>query len=58
VRERDLRRLKSRYDAKWEETAQKTIRDGRIEQGMPTWKDILKESEVKELMTFLVSIQR
>lgn len=58
VRERDLRRLKSRYDAKWEETALKTIRDGRIEAGMPSWKDILKEGEVKELMAFLGGIQK
>lgn len=58
VRERDLRRLKSRYDAKWEETALNTIRNGRVDAGMPTWKDILKEGEIKELMAFLNTIQR
>jgi polar amino acid transport system substrate-binding protein len=58
VRERDLRKLQTRYDAKWPETAEKTIREGRVDAGMPTWKDILKDSDIKELMAFLGSIQR
>jgi polar amino acid transport system substrate-binding protein len=58
VRERDLRRLKMRYDAKWEESALNTIRDGRVDAGMPTWKNILKEGEINELLAFLVTIQR
>lgn len=58
VRERDLRRLKSRYDGKWEETALNTIRHGRVDAGMPIWKDILKEGDIQELMVFLNTIQR
>lgn len=58
VRERDLRRLNMRYDAKWPEVALTTIRNGRNEQGMPPWKDILKEHEVQQLMGFLSTIQK
>jgi polar amino acid transport system substrate-binding protein len=58
VRERDLRRLKLRYDDKWADVATTTIRDGRVDKGMPTWKDILKEQEFKEVMAFLGTIQK
>lgn len=58
VRERDLRRLKSRYDDKWLDVATTTIRDGRVDKGMPTWKDILKDQEMKEVLAFLGTIQR
>jgi polar amino acid transport system substrate-binding protein len=58
VRERDLRRLKSRYDDKWEEVARTTIANGRVDKGMPTWKDILKDQEMKEVMAFLNTIQK
>jgi ABC-type amino acid transport substrate-binding protein len=58
VRERDLRRLKSRYDDKWPEIALTTIRNGRPDQGMPTWKDALKDAEIQELLAFLRTIQR
>ena len=58
VRERDLRRLKSRYDEKWPEVAKTTIREGRPTLGMPTWKDLLKEKDVDEVMAFLTTIQK
>ncbi len=58
VRERDLRRLHSRYDAKWPDMAATTIRNGRSEQGMPAWKDILKETEVQEILGFLATMQK
>jgi polar amino acid transport system substrate-binding protein len=58
VRERDLRRLKSRYNDKWLDTALLTIRQGRSDAGMPAWKDILKESDVQELVAFLGTVQR
>ncbi len=43
IRERDIRRLKMRYDAKWRDTAVTTIKNGRADLGMPPWKDILKD---------------
>ena len=58
VIERDLRRLKMRYDAKWQETALTTIRNGRPDAGMPTWKDVLGETEIKQVMGFLGTIQK
>ena len=58
VRERDVRYLKMRYSDKWQDTAVTTIKNGRPEAGMPTWKDILKESDVQQIVSFLVSIQK
>ncbi len=58
VRERDVRFLKTRYSDKWQETATTTIKNGRPDAGMPTWKDILKESDVQQIVSFLVSIQK
>jgi polar amino acid transport system substrate-binding protein len=56
--ERNLRRVQARYDAKWKETAVTTIRNGRIDAGMPAWKDIYGEKEITELMSFIETIQR
>ena len=56
--ERDLRRLKLRYDAKWQETALTTIRNGRPDAGMPTWKDVLGEKEINQVLGFLGTIQK
>ncbi|MEQ1683902.1 MAG: transporter substrate-binding domain-containing protein [Burkholderiaceae bacterium] len=58
VRERDVRFLKMRYNEKWQDTAVATIKNGRPDAGMPTWKDILKESDVQQIVSFLVSIQK
>ena len=58
VRERNLRFLKARYSDKWQETAVTTMKNGRSDAGMPAWKDILKESDIQQLVTFLVSIQK
>ncbi len=58
VIERDVRRLKMRYDAKWQETALNTIRNGRPDAGMPTWKGVIGEPEIQQLMSFLVTIQK
>ncbi len=58
IRERDVRRLKMRYDAKWLETATTTIKNGRSDAGMPPWKDILKEPEIQQLLSFLETIQK
>jgi polar amino acid transport system substrate-binding protein len=58
VRERDVRFLKMRYSDKWQETATATMKNGRTDAGMPAWKDILKESDVQQIVSFLVSIQK
>ncbi len=58
VRERDVRFLKARYSDKWQETATATMKNGRPDAGMPAWKDILKENDVQQIVSFLVSIQK
>lgn len=58
VRERDVRRLKMRYDAKWKDTAIATIKVGRADAGMPPWKDILKEAEIEQLLAFIETLQK
>lgn len=58
IRERDVRRLKMRYDAKWVETATGTIKNGRSDLGMPPWKDMLKEPEIQQLLSFLETVQK
>lgn len=58
VRERDVRYLKTRYSEKWQEAATTTIREGRANLGMPVWKDILKEQDVQQILSFLTSIQK
>lgn len=58
IHERDLRRLKARYDDKWREVATTTIKNGRPELGMPTWKDVLGDKEIEQVLTFLNTVQR
>ena len=58
LRERDLRRLKMRYDAKSTETAVTTIKNGRVDLGMPAWKDVLNEKQIDEVLGFLGTIQK
>ena len=58
VRERDVRYLKMRYSDKWQETAAMTMKNGRSDAGMPAWKDILKESDVQQIISFLVTVQK
>ena len=58
LRERDLHRIKIRYDAKWMETALAVIKNGRPELGMPAWKDILAEVEIQQLLSFIETQQK
>jgi polar amino acid transport system substrate-binding protein len=58
VRERDVRRLNIRYDAKWRELALTTIKNGRPDLGMPAWKEILSEPEILQVFSFLETIQK
>jgi polar amino acid transport system substrate-binding protein len=58
VRERDVRRLNIRYDAKWRDLALTTIKNGRSDLGMPAWKEILSEPEIQQVFSFLETIQK
>jgi polar amino acid transport system substrate-binding protein len=58
VRERDVRRLNLRYDAKWRDLALTTIKNGRVDLGMPSWKEILSETELQQVFSFLETIQK
>lgn len=58
VRERDLRYLKTRYSDKWPDTAATTIKNGRSDAGMPVWKDILKEQDIQQILSFLTTMQK
>ena len=58
MRERDLRRLKMRYDDKWAELATATINEGRASKGMPSWKDGLRPDELTNILSFLTAIQK
>ena len=55
---RDLRRLTLRYGAKMRETAYATITVGRVDKGMPAWKDLLGEEGIENVLGFLESVQR
>jgi polar amino acid transport system substrate-binding protein len=55
---RDLRRLTLRYGAKMRETAYATITVGRVDKGMPAWKDLLGEEGIQNVPGFLESVQR
>jgi ABC-type amino acid transport substrate-binding protein/mono/diheme cytochrome c family protein len=55
---RDLRRLALRYGSRMRETAYTTITVGRIDKGMPAWKDLLGEEGIQNVIGFLESVQR
>jgi polar amino acid transport system substrate-binding protein len=55
---RDLRRLTLRYGARMRETAYATITVGRVDKGMPAWKDLLGEEGIQNVLGFLESVQR
>lgn len=58
ISERDLRRLKLRYKDEWRNTAIKTIKEGRSDLGMPSWKDAYNDKQIEELLAFLATIQK
>lgn len=58
MRERDLRRMKMRYDDKWAEMAMKTINEGRVQLGMPPWKGQLSDQEIERIVGFLKTVQK
>ena len=56
--ERNLRRVKARYDDKWREVATTVIKNGRSDLGMPPWKDALSDAEIDKLLSFIETIQK
>jgi hypothetical protein len=50
--------LTLRYGAKMRETAYATITVGRVDKGMPAWKDLLGEEGSQNVPGFLESVQR
>ena len=56
--ERDIRKLKSRYKENWKDTALTTIRNGRPDLGMPTWKGVIKDQDIQNVVAFFETIQK
>lgn len=55
---RDLRRLRIRYGDKMRETAYSTISGGRNDKGMPSWKGVIGDDKIQQILVFLESVQR
>ncbi|WP_346657157.1 transporter substrate-binding domain-containing protein [Bradyrhizobium sp. BRP56] len=53
----DLRLLKKRYADDMESTFWKTVHDGRPAKGMPAWKDVFKDDELRNVYVYLQSVQ-
>lgn len=58
VNERDLRKLQKRYRDNWKETALTTIKNGRQDAGMPSWKSTYSEAQIEEVIGFLATLQK
>lgn len=53
----DLRLLKKRYADEMEQTFWKTVHDGRPAKGMPAWKDVFSDDELKNVYAYLQTVQ-
>jgi len=53
----DLRLLKKRYGDDMEATFWKTVHEGRPSKGMPAWKDVFSDDELRNVYTFLQELQ-
>jgi len=53
----NLRLLKKRYGEDMEATFWKTVRDGRPSKGMPAWKDVFGEEELRNALAYLTTVQ-
>jgi mono/diheme cytochrome c family protein len=56
-RPRDLRRLKIRYGDNAIDTFWTTVNNGRMDKGMPVWKDAISDDIKWRIYTFLQSVQ-
>jgi ABC-type amino acid transport substrate-binding protein len=53
----DLRLLKKRYGDDMETTFWKTVHEGRPSKGMPSWKDVFSDDELRNVYAFLQTLQ-
>jgi ABC-type amino acid transport substrate-binding protein len=53
----DLRLLKKRYGDDMETTFWKTVHDGRPSKGMPAWKEVFNDDELRNVYAFLQTLQ-
>lgn len=53
----DLRLLRKRYGDDMERTYWKTVNDGRPSKGMPAWKEVFNEDQLKSVYVYLQSVQ-
>jgi mono/diheme cytochrome c family protein len=53
----DLRLLKKRYGDDMEATFWKTVHEGRPSKGMPAWKDVFSDDELRNVYVFLQTLQ-
>ena len=53
----DLRLLKKRYGEDMEKTYWETVNDGRPAKGMPAWKEVFNEDQLKSVYVYLQSVQ-
>lgn len=56
-RPRDLRRLKLRYGDEAPKVFFETTSTGRLDKGMPVWKDVLSDDVLWRIFTFLQTVQ-
>lgn len=57
-RVRDVRRLRLRYEDRMTEVFWKTVHDGRVERGMPSWKGVLDDDTLWTIYTFIQTVQK
>jgi len=53
----NLRLLKKRYGDEMEATYWKTVRDGRPSKGMPAWKEVFGDDELRNALAYLQTVQ-
>ena len=53
----NLRLLKKRYGEDMEETYWKTVHDGRPSKGMPAWKEVFGDDELRNVLVYLQTVQ-
>ena len=53
----DLRRLHHKYGTQMEDVFQTTVRAGRPDKGMPSWKGVFTDADFDQILAFLKSVQ-
>lgn len=56
-RSRDLRRLSLRYGPEAPRVFYETVTTGKLDKGMPVWKNVLSDDALWQIFTFLESVQ-